>query len=81
MKRKLFWTCLILLSVTVSQAQNNRNATMMVSSFNLRMDNPGDGVNAWPNRKEMVKSLIRFHDFDLIGTQEGFKHQLEGSSN
>ncbi|MDD3968866.1 MAG: endonuclease/exonuclease/phosphatase family protein [Proteiniphilum sp.] len=78
MKRKLFWTCLILLSVTVSQAQNNRNATMMVSSFNLRMDNPGDGVNAWPNRKEMVKSLIRFHDFDLIGTQEGFKHQLEG---
>lgn len=37
-----------------------------------------DGVNAWPNRKEMVKGLIRFHDFDIFGTQEGFKHMLDG---
>lgn len=49
-----------------------------VSSFNLRLDTPNDGNNAWPERKEMVKGLIRFHDLDLIGTQEGFKHQLEG---
>ncbi|MBN3519111.1 endonuclease/exonuclease/phosphatase family protein [Algoriphagus lutimaris] len=47
-----------------------------VSSFNLRMDTPNDGVNAWPNRKEMVKALIQYHDFDIIGTQEGFTHQL-----
>jgi endonuclease/exonuclease/phosphatase family metal-dependent hydrolase len=25
----------------------------------------------------MVKGLIRFHDLDIIGTQEGFKHQLD----
>ena len=47
-----------------------------VSSFNLRMDTPNDGVNAWPNRKEMIKELIQYHDFDIIGTQEGFIHQL-----
>ncbi|MEN2283114.1 endonuclease/exonuclease/phosphatase family protein [Algoriphagus sp. SE2] len=47
-----------------------------VSSFNLRMDTPRDSMNAWPNRKEMVKSLIQYHDFDIIGTQEGFIHQL-----
>ena len=41
------------------------------------MDTPKDGDNAWPNRKEMVKGLIRFHDFDIFGTQEGFKHQLD----
>lgn len=36
-------------------------------------------VNAWPNRKEMVKGLIRFHDFDIfVWTQEGFKHMLDG---
>ena len=47
-----------------------------VATFNLRMDTEKDGVNAWPNRKEMVKGLIRFHDFDIFGTQEGFKHML-----
>ncbi len=38
---------------------------------------PSDGENAWPNRKEMVKGLIRFYDMDIVGTQEGFKHQLD----
>ncbi|UZD23899.1 endonuclease/exonuclease/phosphatase family protein [Algoriphagus halophytocola] len=47
-----------------------------VASFNLRMDTPKDGVNAWPNRKENVKALIQYHDFDIVGTQEGFEHQL-----
>lgn len=52
-------------------------ADIKVSSFNLRMDTPRDSINAWPNRKEMVKSLIQYHDFDIIGTQEGFIHQLQ----
>lgn len=50
--------------------------TLNVATYNLRMNNPGDGVNAWPNRKEQVKALIRFHEFDLFGTQEGFIGQL-----
>lgn len=55
----------------------NSKASMNVASFNLRMDTKGDGDDAWPHRKEMVKGLIRFHDFDIVGTQEGFKHQLD----
>lgn len=55
----------------------NDTCTMNVASFNLRMDTQSDGMNAWPNRKEMVKGLIRFHDFDIFGTQEGFKHMLD----
>ncbi len=60
--------------------ESNEQATcqMNVATFNLRMDTPNDGADAWPNRKEMVKGLVRFHDFDIFGTQEGFKHQLEG---
>ncbi len=50
---------------------------LRVASYNLRMDTPRDGENAWANRKEMVKGLIRFHQLDIVGTQEGFKHQLE----
>lgn len=49
-----------------------------VASYNIRMDTPRDSLNAWPHRKENVKALIRYHDFDIIGTQEGFIHQLKG---
>lgn len=54
--------------------------TLNVATYNLRMNNPGDGVNAWSNRKEQVKALIRFHEFDLFGTQEGFIGQLNDLS-
>ncbi|WP_298650763.1 endonuclease/exonuclease/phosphatase family protein [uncultured Proteiniphilum sp.] len=57
---------------------SKKECNLRIASFNLRMDTPNDGDNAWPNRKEMVKSLIRFHDLDIVGTQEGFKHQLDG---
>jgi len=70
--------CIMLLSVTGLLAQNKKGPTFNVSSFNLRMDTQSDGEDAWPNRKEMVKGLIRFHDLDIVGTQEGFKHQLDG---
>ena len=53
-------------------------ANMRVGTYNLRMDTPNDKEDAWPNRKEMVKSLVLFHEFDIFGTQEGFKHQLDG---
>lgn len=47
-----------------------------VASFNIRMDTPKDSLDAWPQRKEMAKGLIAFHDFDLFGIQEGFHHQI-----
>jgi endonuclease/exonuclease/phosphatase family metal-dependent hydrolase len=45
-------------------------------SFNLRYDNPNDSANAWPNRKDWVASLIRFHDADVVGVQEALAHML-----
>lgn len=53
-------------------AQQFRTAT-----YNLRMDTPNDAENQWANRKAWVGKLIEFHQFDIFGTQEGFKHQLE----
>ncbi|MDR1747197.1 MAG: endonuclease/exonuclease/phosphatase family protein [Tannerella sp.] len=52
-------------------------ATLRVATYNLRLDTESDGENAWPNRQETVNGLVRFHDFDIFGTQEGFKHQLD----
>ena len=50
---------------------------MRVMSFNIRFDNPDDGPDAWPHRKDFVASMFRFHQNDLVGTQEGLINQLE----
>lgn len=52
------------------------NAPIRVATYNIRYNNPNDGVNAWPNRKERVKALIRYHRFDLFGVQEALRGQL-----
>jgi endonuclease/exonuclease/phosphatase family metal-dependent hydrolase len=51
-------------------------APIDVASYNLRNSNADDGPNAWPARKDMVKALIRYHKFDIIGTQEGLPDQI-----
>ncbi len=53
------------------------SAPIRVMTFNIRFDNPDDGPDAWPNRKEMVARTIRFHGSDFVGIQEGLIHQLE----
>lgn len=53
-----------------------KDAPITVATYNLRYDNKGDGFNAWPNRKENVKALVKFHEFDLFGTQEALRNQL-----
>ena len=57
-------------------AFSQANTPLYVASYNLRYNNPGDGPNAWPNRIEMVKGLIRFHEFDVFGVQEALRGQL-----
>ena len=64
--------CILLAQSAFSQ----KTAPMTVATYNLRYNNKGDGVNAWPNRKDQVKALIKFHEFDLFGTQEGLRGQL-----
>jgi endonuclease/exonuclease/phosphatase family metal-dependent hydrolase len=56
-----------------SAAQN----ALRVMTFNIRYNEPRDGVNAWPNRKTKVSDVIRFHKADLIGVQEALFNQLQ----
>src|SRR5688572_4523556 len=48
-----------------------------VGSFNVRLQTDRDTGNLWINRAPMVVGLLRFHGFDLFGTQEGFRNQLD----
>ncbi len=74
MKRIYLLLPVLLVSLGITNARPNN--PLVVATYNLRQNNPNDGVNAWPNRKEEVKGLIRFHEFDIFGTQEGFIGQL-----
>ncbi len=47
------------------------------ATYNLRLNLASDGADAWPQRKEAVKALIRYHEIDLLGTQEGLIDQIE----
>ena len=51
-------------------------ANLRIMSYNIRYNNPGDGVRAWDRRKEEVAALIQFYDPDVIGLQEVLHGQL-----
>jgi endonuclease/exonuclease/phosphatase family metal-dependent hydrolase len=69
MRTILFLICLML-------AHAASAAPINVATYNLRNSHADDGPNAWPARKDMVKALIRYHDFDIFGTQEGYADQI-----
>jgi len=50
---------------------------LTVGSYNLRYDNAGDVGNLWVDRAPVVANLLRFHDFDIFGSQEALKNQLD----
>ena len=47
-----------------------------VMTYNIRYDNPGDGINQWSSRKEKVFDLVKKYDPDIFGVQEALHHQL-----
>jgi endonuclease/exonuclease/phosphatase family metal-dependent hydrolase len=54
----------------------NRRGTLRVASFNIRCDVAGDGTNAWPYRRDAVRSALREWACDVVGCQEPLPHQL-----
>lgn len=69
--RKLIIAIMLMLPISILAQQMN------IVTFNIRFNNPGDGINAWPNRIEMVTGLIRFHEADIFGMQEALIGQIE----
>lgn len=53
--------------------------TLRIATYNLRNANGQDSTNGngWGQRLPIMAGLIRFHDFDIFGTQEGLQKQLE----
>lgn len=49
---------------------------IVAATFNLRYLNTTDSGNLWSQRAPVVFGLIRFHEFDIFGTQEAVRAQL-----
>ena len=48
-----------------------------VISYNIRYDNPNDGVNKWDSRKDELVDFIRNENALILGLQESLKHQID----
>lgn len=70
MKRILIFFLILASNFVIAQ-------NIKVISYNIRFNNPNDGVNAWPNRSNQVAALLDFHDVDVFGLQEALLGQIE----
>lgn len=75
-KTRLVALLCMLLTGSLLQAQN-----LVTGSFNIRYANQNDTGNLWVDRAPVCAALIRFHQFDIVGTQEGLRHQLDDLQN
>lgn len=72
--KKLLFVALLLLPIMFTQAQ-----TINVATYNMRNDNNSQDSthgNGWKQRFPVISELIKFHDFDIFGTQELLYHQI-----
>jgi endonuclease/exonuclease/phosphatase family metal-dependent hydrolase len=69
---KLLLLPLFLLAACAGSQHDN----IEVMTFNIRYDNPDDGMFSWDSRREMVFWLIEKYDPDILGIQEALESQM-----
>lgn len=52
------------------------SASLRVMSFNIRYDQPADGVHAWQHRKDELADFVKMYAPDVLGLQEVLVGQL-----
>lgn len=70
----------LLISVPLS-GQFKKETPLNVVTYNIRYNNTGDGVNAWPLRKDKVAGLLAFHQADIFNVQEALIEQINDLKN
>lgn len=64
---------------TAPKKTGDQNLTIL--TWNIRYNNPGDGANAWPNRKDKVFALLREAKPQIICLQEVLSGQMDDLTN
>ena len=63
--------------VNTVSGQSKKETPFNIITYNIRMNTPDDGVNAWPLRKEKVAGLLKFHQADIFNVQEALPEQMD----
>lgn len=73
--KRLFAAAIVLMAFVGCSPKAEFN----VASFNIRYDAAADAKqgDGWNERKGDVAQVVLTHDFDIVGTQEGTKKQIE----
>ena len=80
--RKLYYLALSMLAMitaVLTGCKSEEPTKFVLATYNIRYEGQGDydNGNGWSTRRDYVSQLIRFHGFDIFGTQEGLHNQLE----
>ena len=67
---------LILLSIFCMNIYATKAQPLNVMTFNIRYNNTGDSLNAWPYRKDIAASQVKFFNVDILGVQEALYNQM-----
>lgn len=74
------WLLVLFLSLSgILSAEKSVAQHFVAGTYNIRYANTGDSVNGngWAQRYPVIVSMIRFHNLEIFGIQEGLFHQLE----
>lgn len=69
----------MLFALLLVSCGKTNNGTMNVATYNIRIINKQDSIdgNGWTLRLPHIAKLVKFHEFDIFGTQEGLKPALD----
>jgi endonuclease/exonuclease/phosphatase family metal-dependent hydrolase len=74
--KKLVLSIIVIFSCFIISCSHDPNKDeIKVLTLNVRYDNPGDSLNAWPRRASQVCSFIMKEKPDIIGMQEVLLNQ------
>ncbi len=73
----IFVFIMVVSFVTPTLGQGKKDSPFNVITYNIRMNTPDDGVNAWPLRKDKVAGLLKFHQADIFNVQEALPEQMD----
>jgi len=76
MKNPHYFFFLLLFFMGAFHGLQAQQATATIATYNIRYDNPKDAPDTWDNRHPVIINLVKFHEMDILGIQEGLHHQV-----
>jgi endonuclease/exonuclease/phosphatase family metal-dependent hydrolase len=77
MKKLVIYFIVIFFFVLSGCSGRSEKGAVKVMTLNIRYDNSGDSINAWPNRASLVCNFILNEKPDILGMQEVLWSQYE----